>query len=274
VANAVYVWGMARALEGRVLLRLEDHDRVRCRPEYEVALLQDLEWLGLEPDIGRPAEFRSDVSPYRQSNRDAVYAAALRRLAGDALVYLCDCSRRDISVASDVPDQETRYSGRCRDRGLEPGEGRGVRVALQPGVECFTDGKLGGQEQEPATQCGDLLLRDRLGNWTYQFAVTVDDWGQGVDLVIRGEDLLGSTGRQIRLARMLGRAEPPAFFHHPLIRNDSGVKLSKASSDTGIRELRAAGIKPGAVLGLAAHLTGLLERPRELRVDQLAELFD
>jgi glutamyl-Q tRNA(Asp) synthetase len=274
VANAVYVWGIARGLGGRILLRLEDHDQGRCRPEYEAALLQDLEWLGLEPDIGRPAEFRSEVSPYRQSNRDTVYAAALRRLAGDALVYPCDCSRKDISAASDVPEQEAPYSGRCRDRGLEPGEGRGMRVVLQPGVERFTDAKLGDQEQEPALQCGDLLLRDRLGNWTYQFAVTVDDWGQGVDLVIRGEDLLGSTGRQIRLARMLGRAEPPAFFHHPLIRNDSGVKLSKADGDTGIRELRAAGIKPGAVLGLAAHLTGLLDRPRELRPDQLAELFD
>jgi glutamyl/glutaminyl-tRNA synthetase len=149
-----------------------------------------------------------------------------------------------------------------------------VRVVIQTGVERFTDAKLGGQEQEPALQCGDLLLRDRSGNWTYQFAVTVDDWGQGVDLVIRGEDLLGSTGRQIRLGRMLGRAEPPAFFHHPLIRNASGVKLSKADGDTGIRELRAARIKPGAVLGLAAYLTGLLDRPRELRSDQLAELFD
>jgi glutamyl-tRNA synthetase/glutamyl-Q tRNA(Asp) synthetase len=273
VANAIYVWGIARALQGRVLLRLEDHDRGRCRPEYEVALLQDLEWLGLEPDIGKPAEFRSDISPYRQSNREAVYAAALRRLAQDAPVYPCDCSRKDVSSVSDVPDQETRYSGRCRDRELEPGEGRGMRVVFPPGVERFTDAKLGGQEQEPALQCGDLLLRDRRGNWTYQFAVTVDDWGQGVDLVIRGEDLLGSTGRQIRLARMLGRTEPPAFFHHPLISNASGVKLSKADGETGIRELRAAGIKPGAVLGLAAHLTGLLDRPRELRSDQLAELF-
>src|SRR3954468_15597550 len=69
VANAVYVWGLARALDGRVLLRVEDHDRGRCRPEYEVALLQDLEWLGLEPDIGKPAEYRSEISPHRQSNR-------------------------------------------------------------------------------------------------------------------------------------------------------------------------------------------------------------
>jgi glutamyl/glutaminyl-tRNA synthetase len=274
VANAVYVWGIARVLGGRVLLRLEDHDRGRCRPEYETALLEDLEWLGLEPDIGKPAEFRSDISPCRQSNRDTVYAAALRRLSEDGLVYPCDCSRKDISAASDVPDQETPYSGRCRHRGLEPADDRGMRVVLQSGVERFIDANLGGQEQEPALQCGDLLLRDRLGNWTYQFAVTVDDWGQGVELVIRGEDLLGSTGRQIRLARMLGRAEPPVFYHHPLIRNDSGVKLSKANNDTGIRELRAAGIKPGTVLGLSAHLTGLLDRPKDLRSDRLAELFD
>jgi glutamyl/glutaminyl-tRNA synthetase len=274
VANAVYVWGLARALEGRVLLRLEDYDRGRCLPEYELALLQDLEWLGLEPDIGKLREFRAGISPCRQSDREAVYAAALRRLAGDSPVYACDCARKDISIASDVPDRGSRYSGRCRDRGLEPSEGRGIRVVLQPGVEQFSDARLGDQEQEPALQCGDLLLRDRLGNWTYQFAVTVDDWGQGVDLVIRGEDLLDSTGRQIRLAAMLGRAEPPAFFHHPLIRNASGVKLSKADGDTGIRELRAAGIKPGVVLGQAAHLTGLLDRPTELRADQLAELFD
>lgn len=135
-------------MEGRVLLRVEDHDWGRCRAEYEVALLQDLEWLGLEPDIGKPAEFRSDISPFRQSNREPVYAAALRRLAAHTLVYPCDCSRKDISAASDVPDQETRYSGRCREQGLEPGEGRVMRVVLQPGVERFTDAKLGDQKQD------------------------------------------------------------------------------------------------------------------------------
>jgi glutamyl/glutaminyl-tRNA synthetase len=122
-------------------------------------------------------------------------------------------------------------------------------------------------------QCGDLLLKAGTGDWTYQFAVTVDDFDQEVDLVIRGQDLLSSTGRQIRLARMLGRVEPPVFVHHPLIRHPSGAKLSKANRDTGIRELRRAGANAPAVLGQAAFLTGLLDRPRDIVPDELASLL-
>jgi glutamyl-tRNA synthetase/glutamyl-Q tRNA(Asp) synthetase len=94
-------------------------------------------------------------------------------------------------------------------------------------------------------------VRDRLGNWTYQFAVTVDDMDQGIDLVVRGEDLLASTGRQLRLARMLGRAAMPLYLHHPLILKPGGEKLSKASGDTGVRELRAAGMTAEEVMRLA-----------------------
>jgi glutamyl-tRNA synthetase/glutamyl-Q tRNA(Asp) synthetase len=114
-------------------------------------------------------------------------------------------------------------------------------VRLEAAVEEFEDGLLGRQRQVPADQCGDLLVRDRLGNWTYQFAVTVDDWHQGVDLVVRGVDLLESTGRQIQLARLLGRDAPPAFVHHPLLLKRPSQKLSKSDRDTGIRELRSAG---------------------------------
>ena len=106
--------------------------------------------------------------------------------------------------------------------------------------------------QTPADQCGDLLLKDRDGNWTYQFAVTVDDMNDDVDLVVRGVDLLSSTGRQIKLARMLGRPRPPQFFHHPLIVKPDGEKLSKASGDTGVRELRRA----------CRHRSGGRDRPR------------
>jgi glutamyl-tRNA synthetase/glutamyl-Q tRNA(Asp) synthetase len=140
-------------------------------------------------------------------------------------------------------------------------------------MEQFTDMLLGEQQQDAHTQCGDMLLKDRLGNWTYQFAVTVDDLDQNVDLVIRGEDLLASTGRQIRLARMLGRATPPAYMHHALIRHGSGAKLSKSNRDTGVRDLRAAGMSPGHVLGQAAHRTGLTDTPRELSVGDLGSLF-
>jgi glutamyl-Q tRNA(Asp) synthetase len=267
VANAVWVWGLARALGGRVLLRVEDHDRGRCRPEYERAALEDLAWLGLTPD-------RHGDSPYRQSDCGEVYAAVLERLGHTAHVYACACSRREIAAdAGDRLDEETRYPGRCRERGLPPGAGRGTRVVLADGTETFTDARLGPVTQTPAMQCGDLLVRDRLGNWTYQYAVVVDDLRQGVDLVIRGEDLLPSTGRQIRLARMLGRQGPPVFLHHPLIRKPGGAKLSKSSGDSGVRDLRAAGATPEAVLGEAAWRTGLLERPAPLTATALGALF-
>jgi glutamyl-Q tRNA(Asp) synthetase len=273
VANAIHVWGIARAHGGEVLLRLEDHDRGRCRPEYEASILEDLEWLGLTPNIGSAEEFRGSLSPYRQSDNDQRYGAALRRLAATHKVYACDCSRKEIGAALDANNEEIRYPGRCRERNLEPGPGRGIRVVIEDGVEHFDDCILGHQVHNPARQCGDVLVKDRLGNWTYQFGVVVDDLEQGIDLVIRGEDLLPSTGRQIRLARMLGRAEPAAFAHHPLIRHSSGQKLSKANRDTGIRDIRASGVGPAAVLGQAAYLTGLIEHARDLRAEDVVSFF-
>jgi glutamyl-tRNA synthetase/glutamyl-Q tRNA(Asp) synthetase len=144
---------------------------------------------------------------------------------------------------------------------------------MAPGSERFDDLRLGPQEQEPARQCGDLLLRDRLGNWTYQFAVVVDDLCQGVDLVVRGEDLLDSTGRQIRLARMLGREAPPEFLHHPLILKPGGEKLSKAGRDTSVRDLRAAGATREELLGRAAAAVGLLPAPRPLALEAALDLI-
>jgi glutamyl-Q tRNA(Asp) synthetase len=274
VANATYVWGIARALGGRVLLRMEDHDRGRSRPEYEGAILDDLEWLGLVPDVGA-AELRGGTTLYRQSDCDELYRAALTALARSGWVYGCDCSRKEIAAeAGDASNQETRYPGRCRQRGLALKDGRGIRVVMDPGSVTFTDALVGAKTQSPAEQCGDLLLRDRTGNWTYQFAVVVDDLRHAVDLVIRGEDLLSSTGRQIRLARMPGREQPPVFLHHPLIRKPDGAKLSKSSGDTGISELRRAGAAPESVLGRAAWLTGLLDQAKPVAVDELGKLFE
>jgi glutamyl/glutaminyl-tRNA synthetase len=244
VLNAAIVWGIARATGGRVLLRIEDHDRERCRPAFEAGILDDLDWLGLAPDLYPTDAFRAGPCQGRQSDREPVYREAVEILARAGLLYACDCTRREISgsaARATAQSGELRYSGRCRNRSLPIEDGFGWRVRMDPGSELFDDVRLGAQSQDPAAQCGDVLVRDRLGNWTYQFAATVDDWRQDVDLVIRGEDLLASTGRQIRLARLLGRSRPPVFLHHRLLMRSPDQKLSKSDGDTGVRDLRARG---------------------------------
>ncbi|MEQ1573672.1 MAG: glutamate--tRNA ligase family protein [Vicinamibacterales bacterium] len=276
VVNAIYVWGTARRAGARVLLRIEDHDRIRSRPEYERAILEDLDWLGFEADEGR--------SPVlRQSDRHAVYEQALSRLRRTHHVYACDCSRKEARLRHtqvslqphplEARVEEGRYDGHCRDRGLAETPGRSLRVRIEPGVESFQDLCLGPVSQSPADQCGDLLLRDRHGHWTYQFAATADDAEQGVDLIIRGNDLLESTGRQLRLAHMLGRSGMPKFLHHPLLMAASGRKLSKSEGDASLRELRAAGVSPASVIGRAAVAGALAPDPRPVFARDVAGLF-
>jgi glutamyl-tRNA synthetase/glutamyl-Q tRNA(Asp) synthetase len=263
VVNAVYVWGITQSRGGRVLLRIEDHDRQRSRVEFEQAILEDLEWLG----------FVADEPPTCQRDRQAVYTAAVERLRAKDLVYACECSRAGIAAAGE-PGLELRYPGTCARKGLAEASGRGLRVRLEPSVEQFVDGRHGRQEQRPSEQCGDLLVRDRDGNWTYQFAAAVDDFEQGVNLVIRGDDLLPSTGRQIQLARLLGRKKAPAFLHHPLLMKSATQKLSKSDGDTGIRELRARGWTPQRVIGHAAASAGIIESTRDVEAGEVAALFE
>ena len=238
VVNAIYVWGMARATGGRVLLRIENHDRIRCRPQYEAALLDDLAWLGFEPDEG--------LHPLlRQSDRNAAYDAALAQLRASYHVYACDCSRK--RIGGEI------YDGYCRTRGLEDIPGRGVRVQMKDG--------------------GDLLIRDRDGNWTYQFAVTVDDLEQGITHIIRGDDLSSSTERQLQLRSMLSATDAPTFVHHSLIFKANGRKLSKSAGDTGVRDLRGAGMSAPEVIGRAAAAVGLIDTPRPIRARDVPGLF-
>jgi glutamyl-tRNA synthetase/glutamyl-Q tRNA(Asp) synthetase len=250
VLNAEYVWNTAVARGARVLLRIEDHDRERCRSDYERGILDDLDWLGYTPDVFPTSAFRAGRCEGRQRDREAVYRDAFEELRRLGLVYACDCTRRQVAAAN-PRDAELRYPGTCRDKNLPLINGLGWRVRLDSRVERFADQRLGPQVQDPSEQCGDVLLRDRHGNWTYQFCVSVDDLRQGIDLVIRGEDLLQSTGRQIALARLLGRERPPAFLHHELIMKAPGQKLSKSDGDTAIRELRERGFTPAEVKALA-----------------------
>jgi glutamyl/glutaminyl-tRNA synthetase len=247
VANAVWTWHLARASGARVLFRIEDHDRQRCRPEYDAALLEDLAWLGFRPDLG----------PMRQSDPDALpaYADAHARLATEGLVYGCDCTRstfREWAAGHGRSWSGIGCPGGCRDRDLR---GPVLRVALGAGGESWMDALVGPCRDDVAP-AGDLPIRDRHGNWTYGFCVVVDDARQGVDLVVRGMDLLHATAVQIRLARRLGREVAPVFAHHGLVRRPDGSKLSKSAGDTGVRELRAAGYAPDEVIALATVAVG------------------
>ena len=166
-------------------------------------------------------------------------------VGADGRVYACTCSR---STFAEWAERRGRAwsgpgcPGRCREAALpEDGSGGkvGLRVAVGAGSEGWLDLLVGPVAAEPSAQ-GDPLVRDRLGNWTYAFCVVADDLEQGVDLVIRGRDLLDATAPQLRLAALLGRERPPAFLHHPLVRRQGGEKLSKAAADTSLRSLVAA----------------------------------
>jgi glutamyl-Q tRNA(Asp) synthetase len=280
VVNALYTWGLAQAAGGTVVLRIEDHDRQRSRGEHETALLDDLDWLGFRPDRPSIAELRSGrPSAWRQSDSGEAHAAALDRLRDVTRVYACDCSRATFArFAQEAGRAWTGPGcpGRCVERNPAPdllaerGETQ-LRAWLGDGEESWAD-LLVGPTAGAVAQRGDLVVRDRLGNWTYPFAVVVDDLRHAVDLVVRGEDLVDDTPRQIRLGRLLGRPSPPAFAHHPLVRRPDGTKLSKSAGDTAVQELREAGRSPAQVIGAAAAAIGLVPAGSDVNPSEAADL--
>ncbi len=259
--NAVYVWGLAQALGGEVIVRLEDHDRGRYRPEYEQSILDDLTWLGLYAE-GDPAS--------RQRDNGNRYQTAARHLAASHLVFNCECTRRTIESEQ---GEGPRYPGVCRGKGRLPDAGRTLRFRVDDRPVSFTDLRLGRQQQLPTEQCGDFVLRDAQGQWTYQHCVVVDDLAEGITLVVRGEDILESTGRQILLHEALADRPLPTYFHHPLVTDASGRKLSKKELAKSLGDLRREGWAPERVLGEAAFLGGLRADRTPLRSADLASLF-
>lgn len=232
-----------------VVLRIDDHDHVRSRPEFDAALLEDLGWLG----------FAADHGPTRQADPGVAeaYASALDRLHSDGLLYGCDCTRSTFAewaAANGRPWTGPGCPSGCRSRDPSP-DGPTLRAALSGGRETWMDAAVGPCTGDVAP-AGDPPIRDRDGNWTYPFSVVVDDMRQGIDLVIRGRDLIDATATQIRLGRVLGRPTPATFVHHPLIRRPDGSKLSKSAGDTGVRELRAAGRTAAEVIAMAETATG------------------
>ncbi len=252
--SALLGWLQARAAGGRFLLRIEDLDRGRSRDAHVERIYRDLEWLGLG----------WDETPILQSQRGPRYAEALAQLGRAGRIYACRCSRAEIARAASAPhagEEGPRYPGTCSGLALPwdaPGAGRGaaLRFRPEPGVTRFVDRVMGPQAQDVAAVVGDFVVRRNDGVASYQLAVVVDDADSGVTDVLRGDDLLGSTARQLQLQAALGLT-PPRHAHVPLVHGEDGKRLAKREGAFALEDLREAGVAPERVIGLLAAWSGL-----------------
>lgn len=246
----------ARAVGGTLILRNDDLDHARVRPEFVTAFLEDLHWLGCRweegPDLG------GQYGPYSQSQRLTLYRAAFDLLRERGLVYPCVCSRRDILTALAAPhagEEEPIYPGTCRAQASPPIHlsGRSVswRLRIEPGTRVqFHDGHFGSQEFVVGVDFGEFVVWRPDDLPSYQLACVVDDSAMRITEVVRGEDLLMSTARQLLLYRALG-LEAPSFYHCPLVRDAAGKRLAKRHDALSLRVLREQGHLPEALLNTA-----------------------
>jgi glutamyl-tRNA synthetase len=250
--TALLAWLFARATKRVFILRTEDLDRPRVRSGATARMLADLRWLGLDwdegPDVGGP------LGPYVQSQRQALYAAAFARLRAADLVYPCYCARSELARIASAPQQEghgeraARYAGTCRDlsnaqRAEHGAAGRrpSWRFRVPPGDIAFTDALRGVVREDVAATVGDFIVRRSDGVVAYQLAVVVDDALMGVDQIVRGDDLLGSTARQLALYDALGYPRPSEYAHVPLALDAAGARMAKRDAAMGLDALRNAG---------------------------------
>lgn len=238
----------AQARNGELLLRIEDLDVSRCRPEFRHAIIEDLTWFGLRwsegPDCGGP------FASYIQSERRPHYLAAWERLQAAGLIYPCTCSRLDVLNALGAPhtgEEEPIYPGTCRTKPFSPATspaGATWRFRVPHGeVIQFFDERLGWQQAVAGVDFGDFVIWRKDDIPAYQLAVVVDDAAMQITEVVRGADLLTSTFRQLLLYRALGW-EAPAFYHGELLTDETGRRLAKRHDSLSLRELRRRGMDP------------------------------
>ncbi len=266
--TALVAWLSVRAAAGTFVLRVEDLDGPRTVPGMAEAILDDLRWLGLDwdegPDLGGPH------TPYTQSARSVHYEAALARLHAQDRLFPCRRSRKDLLALATAPHGHEGlppYPAALRPRRLDPGwfevlqNGTSSDAALRFRVDdrpvTFDDRLYGPVTEQVDRTVGDFVLKRRDGVYAYQLAVVVDDLMMGITEVVRGEDLLASTARQIQLIEALGGARP-AYAHVPLVVNAEGEKLSKRDRGLSLASLRAAGVRPEALTGYLGYTLGLL----------------
>ena len=239
----------AESANGTVILRMDDLDGPRCRPEFSAAAIEDLRWLGLNwhegPDVG------GAHGPYTQSERMPLYIGAFEKLRACGLIYPCKCSRQDVLSALSAPhegEEEPLYPGTCRPAtacvSTENREGINWRFRVTAGeVVTFHDGHFGEQRALAGRDFGDFLVWRKDGFPSYQLACAVDDALMHITEVVRGADLITSTFRQLLILRALGHT-PPAFFHCTLMTDDTGARLAKRNDALSLRTLRAQGRTP------------------------------
>lgn len=248
VGHAVTFWraqGRSRARKGKLLLRIEDLDRDRCRPEFCASIAEDLEWFGLQ----------WEGTPVLQSERRPLYLEAWKQLRDRGLIYPCGCSRRDVLSAAGAPhaeDEEPIYPGACRPVGLTIPEaddpaGATWRFRVPEGEALqFHDQFCGLQRATAGIDFGDFVVWRKDDVPAYQLAVVVDDAAMRITEVVRGADLLRSTFRQLLLCRALDLG-PPDFCHLPLVTDSLGKRLAKRDDALSLRALRAEGVRPAEI---------------------------
>ena len=275
--SALYVWAAAKKWNLKIHLRIEDHDQSRARPAYIAGIREDLAWLGFKYD-----------SESIQSARGPIYEAALQKLVAKSLVYPCYCSRKQLLAEN--PQSETGeiiYQGKCKHLViLSESEGpskvlfdnsapHNLRFIVPNKFIDWHDLRLGDFHENPKLQCGDFPIRDRDNQWTYQFAVCVDDIDEGITHIVRGEDIRNSTARQIALMEALGRKERPVYLHHPLIVDANNKKLSKRELAHSLRQDKEAGISPETLFGRVCYKAHLTENdaPRSI-IDAISIIME
>ncbi len=267
--TALLAWLAARAAGGALVLRVEDLDAPRVRAGALEQMLDDLRWLGLDwdegPDVG------GTFGPYVQSARLALYEDAISQLERSGHVFRCTCSRKEIEGVASAPhgDEGPMYPGTCRAGPTHPERAAAQRFRFEhaPG---FVDGVRG--EVGPGLGAGDFVVRRADGVFAYQLAVVVDDLAMRITDVVRGDDLLASTPRQLALIDALG-GTAPRYAHVPLVLGPDGQRLAKRHGRVTVAEQRAAGVSPEALVGRLAASLGLRTSEAAVAARELIEGF-
>ncbi|MGN6544418.1 MAG: tRNA glutamyl-Q(34) synthetase GluQRS [Aureliella sp.] len=273
------VWLSARSGQGKVILRVEDIDSPRVKAWAREATLKDLQWLGLDwdygPDVGGPD------APYVQTARALIYRPVLERLIAAEQVYPCDCSRSEIAASASAPHEALEgpiYPGTCRHRS----SGEAARLApdsfawrfrASSAMRGWEDRLSGPHRANVAAQLGDFIIAKGDGTPAYQLAVVIDDHLMGVTEVVRGDDLIPSTFRQLDLLGALGWP-PPAYLHLPLMIGSDGRRLAKRHGDTRLSWFREQGYAAEQIVGYLAWTAGLLPRPERIAPRELLPLWE